>query len=123
MLSTNFTSVNESGLRIHSPFNPLGKSYDFNQIEAVKTGFEEKNGAFYYKIKIDGKEATFSTPTVNGKLERYENESYLELEDFDQRLMDLGIKKESSEENSKKSKLDQKYINRFLKIIRNSPSL
>lgn len=121
-IGINFTSVSDDQIRFHSPLKPLGKPYKFNQIESIKAAFEDKDGDFYYTVIVDGKEAKFSTPTVNDEIERYMEDTYLELEDFDQKLMNLGIKKESSEENIEKNYLDKKYIDRFLRIVKNLPN-
>ena len=56
-------------------------------------------------------------PTVNQKL--VSDDTYIELEEFDQRLMELGISKESSAEGSQYNDLDPHYVERFLRIIEN----
>lgn len=121
-IGINFTSVSDDQIRFHSPLKPLGKPYKFNQIESIKAAFEDKDGDFYYTVIVDGKEAKFSTPTVNDEIERYMEDTYLELEDFDQKLINLGVKKESSEENVEKNYLDKKYVDRFLRIVKNLPN-
>lgn len=47
------------------------------------------------------------------------DDTYIELEEFDQRLMELGISKESSAEGSQYNDLDPHYVERFLRIIEN----
>ncbi|HFI0140270.1 TPA: hypothetical protein ACGOY5_001405 [Streptococcus suis] len=46
-------------------------------------------------------------------------DSYIELEEFDQRLMNLKIPKESSAEGSQYNELDAHYLKRFLRIVEN----
>lgn len=129
LTAMNFTSVSEDEIRIHKPWQPFGKSYSLEEIESVQTGFGDqdmalfnkykKKGNFYYLVKVDGRDCVFSTPYTNEKVEKYAEESYLELEDFDQKLMSLGIPKESSEEHLEDNPLDPKYKERFLRIIQN----
>ena len=56
-------------------------------------------------------------PSINGDIERYVNDSYLELEDFDQKLVSLGIPKKASTDGYDNCDLDKQYVERFLRII------
>ena len=49
-----------------------------------------------------------------------ESDTYLELEEFDQALMVLGIPKDASEEGYENCDFDQEYVERFLRIIRST---
>lgn len=77
----------------------------------------EKKGNFYYQIELDGKKKVFYTPSVNEDIEKYADETYLELEDFDRKLVSLGIPKQSSEKGWEACDLDQEYVERFRRII------
>ena len=63
-----------------------------------------------------------SVPDVNEEIERYYEDSYLELEEFDQALVKLGVPKTVDEDTLKcaeKNTLDQEYRERFARMIHN----
>lgn len=100
------------------------QEYLYSDVKSVWTGFGtkvftvnefEKQGQFSYSIQLDGKEIVFMQPTSNQDL--VPADSYIELEEFDQRLMNLGISKESSVEGSQYNELDAHFLERFLRII------
>lgn len=102
------------------------KEYLYSDVKSVWTGFGtkgltvnefEKQGQFSYRIQLDGKEIVFMQPTSNQDL--VPADSYIELEEFDQRLMNLEIPKESSTEGSQYNELDSHYLKRFLRIVEN----
>lgn len=102
------------------------KEFVYSDVKSVWTGFGTKlftldetkrQGTFSYCIDLDGEEKVFMQPTVNQKL--VSDDTYIELEEFDQRLMELGISKESSAEGSQYNDLDPHYVERFLRIIEN----
>ncbi len=125
---TNTVYVTEQSIIVHSPFNPVGTEYRYEDVEKIETGFGKKSlaildykkkGSFYYTVEIDGKKVIFTGPSTSGKIERYEENTYLELEEFDRKLVDLGIEKESSEKYYDYCALDGEYVDRFLRIINN----
>ncbi|HEL9630294.1 TPA: MerR family transcriptional regulator [Streptococcus suis] len=100
--------------------------YLYSDVKSVWTGFgtklvtvnrAERQGEFSYQIQLDGKKIVFMQPTVNQDL--IPDDTYLELEEFDRRLMNLGIPKESSTEGSQYNELDSHYLKRFLRIVEN----
>ncbi|HEM6394169.1 TPA: MerR family transcriptional regulator [Streptococcus suis] len=102
------------------------KEYLYSDVKSVWTGFGtkvltvnefEKQGQFSYRIQLDGKEIVFMQPAVNQNL--IPDDTYIELEEFDRRLMNLGIPKESSIEGSQYNELDSHYLKRFLQIVEN----
>lgn len=124
---TSFTVVTEDAIVCHSPIHPTGISYAYTDVEEIATGFGNKRfafveyhkkGNFYYQIMLNGKKIVFQTPSVNEKIKRYED-SYLELEELDQKLVELGISKSSSKEGYEYCDLDQRYVDRFLRIVEN----
>ena len=126
--ATSVAYVTEDTIVYHSPLHPMGITYNYSQIEQIDTGFSDKTfaiaecdrkGSFYYQIKVDGKKIVFHTPNINNEIQRYEDDSYLELEEFDNALMKLGIPKNSDDKNYEKCLMDQRYIDRFLRIINN----
>lgn len=125
---TNTVYVTEQSIVVHSPFNPLGTEYRYEDVEKIETGFGKKSfavldykkkGNFYYTLEIDGKKVIFTGPNTSAQVERYEENTYLELEEFDRKLVDLGIEKESSEKYYDYCALDGEYVDRFLRIINN----
>lgn len=125
---TSVTVVTETEIIIKTPFNPSGNVYKYEDVDSIETGFGNKviscseyneKGNFYYKIIIDGKEIVFSQPTVNDKIERYNKNTYLELEEFDHKLVSLGVFKTSSDKGFENSYFEDDIIKRFLKIINN----
>ncbi|HEL1930706.1 TPA: MerR family transcriptional regulator [Streptococcus suis] len=102
------------------------KEYLYSDVKSVWTGFgtklvtvsrAERQGEFSYQIQLDGKKIVFMQPTVNQNL--VPDDTYIELEEFDRRLMNLGILKESSTEGSQYNELDSHYLKRFLRIVEN----
>ncbi len=123
---TNFTAVTTDKIIRYSPLHPAGVEYDYSDVASVKTGFGNKNfsiaeykkkGNFFYQIKLDGKTITFHVPGTNEDIQRYEEHTYLELEEFDQALVELGIPKEADKEGWENCDFDQEYVDRFLRII------
>lgn len=126
---TSVTFVTENKIIYRDPFHPFGVSYDYGDVTKIETGFGNKNfsfveykrkGQFYYSIYVDNKKITFSTPSVNEKIEKYENDSYLELEEFDNRLMKYNIEKITNDEYASACDLDKQYCDRFIRIINNN---
>lgn len=125
---TSVTYVTEDQIIVHSPFCPQGKSYSYEDVTKVETGFGQKalslhrdrrRGNFSYRITVDRKKIVFMQPSVNEQITRYEEETYLELEEFDQRLMQLGVDKESDETGYEDCDFDKQYVDRFRRIINN----
>ncbi len=123
---TNFTAVTPKQIICYSPWNPMGTAYEYSDVESIKTGFGnrtisiaeyKKKGSFFYQIELDGKTITFHAPGVNEDIKRYEEHTYLELEEFDQALVALGIPKEAKNSGWENCDLDQEYVDRFLRII------
>ena len=125
---TSVTYITNDKIVYHSPLHPLGITYNLSEVTKIETGFGKKNfsfidynrkGQFYYRIYIDGKKITFSTPSANGKIEKYENDSYLELEEFDEKLKQYNIEKQGDLEYAKLCDLDREFCERFERIINN----
>lgn len=112
----------------YSTLHPAGVTYEYKDISRVDTSFGWKNidvreykkkGTFSYRISIGEKKLVFSQPSINESIERYVEDTYLELEEFDVRVMSLGVPKKGSAKYSDRCDLDQVYVNRFLRIIEN----
>lgn len=125
------TSVNfvaEDEIICHTPLQPMGVTYAYEDVEKITTGFGQSNfafveykkkGNFYYQLELDGRTLVFHQPSVNSDIKRYEEDTYFELEEFDQRLMALGIVKEGDTSGSQNCRLDPYYVERFCRIITN----
>lgn len=120
------TYVTEDTIVCYSPLHPTGVEYRYEDVEEIKTGFGNKTlafadykrrGSFFYQIKLDGRTITFHQPFTNEKIERYNEDTYLELEEFDRALMKLGIPKEADATGYENCNFDETYVNRFLRII------
>lgn len=126
-----FTTVNvvmEDKIICHTPLEPIGIVYRYEDVDKITTGFGKDNfafveykkkGNFFYQIEIDGRTLWFHQPYCNSEIKRYEEDTYLELEEFDQKLMALGIAKEGDVSGSQNCMLDPYYVERFCRIIRN----
>lgn len=95
-------------------------------MKSIKTGFGNKNmsiaeykkkGSFFYQVEINGKTITFHAPSTNEQIKRYEEHTYLELEEFDQALVELGIPKKADKKGWENCDFDKEYVDRFLRII------
>ncbi|MBQ7827457.1 MAG: hypothetical protein IJ386_04245 [Clostridia bacterium] len=123
---TSMTYVTSDSIVVTSPLDPKGQVYAYSDVERIECGFGDKKhafrdyeneGSFYYKITVGGEERVFHTPTPNPDVERYEMDSYLELEELDRALTELGILKESSPKGYEECDFDKVYVDRFLRII------
>ncbi len=123
---TNFTAVTPKQIIRYTPLNPLGTAYEYSDISSIKAGFGnrtisiaeyKRKGSFFYQIELDGKTITFHAPGVNEDIERYAEHAYLELEEFDQALVALGIPKEAEKTGWENCDLDKEFVDRFLRII------
>lgn len=125
LLISTTTAVTEDQIIDVNLLTP-SKEYLYSDVKSVWTGFgtklvtvnrSERQGEFSYQIQLDGKKIVFMQPTVNQNL--VPDDTYIELEEFDRRLMNMGIPKESSTEGSQYNELDLHYLKRFLRIVEN----
>ena len=125
---TSVNVVTEDKIICHTPFEPMGVEYRYEDVEKITAGFGKedfafveykKKGKFFYQLELDGRVLLFHQPSQNPDVERYEEDSYLELEEFDQKLMALEIAKEGDVSGSQNCTLDPYYVERFCRIIRN----
>lgn len=125
---SNITYVTEDKIIRHTPFNPMGTEHSYSDVQKVEAKFGDKSfslfeynrkGNFYYVIHFKDKKVIFSAPSVNEKIKRYEENTYLELEEFDEKLMTFGIEKESDATYADHCDLDKEYVDRFLRIAGN----
>ncbi|CDI49271.1 MerR family transcriptional regulator [Clostridium tetani] len=120
---TGITVVTKNKIIDYNFYNPTGTTYSYNDICKVQTGFKGKlfnifkghAGDFYYIVSFkDGNKINFYQ--ANSAFE----DSYLELEIFDELIMGTGkAQKSLSSNNYQFCHFDQRYVDRFLKIIEN----
>ncbi len=120
---TGITVVTENKITDYSFYNLMGTTYSYEDISKVEAGFNGKKfgifpkgaGEFYYTVYFnDGNKVNFYQ--ANSEFE----DTYLELEIFDKLIMNTGkVEKTSSKENYELCDFDQRYIDRFLRIIDN----
>lgn len=125
---TSTTFVTEDKIIIHDPLHPFGISYDYKDVKKIETGFGNQNfsfidykrkGEFYYRLYIGNKTITFSSPSTNSTIQRYEDNTYLELEELDNKLMKYNMEKSIDDKYASACNLDKEYCDRFLRIINN----
>lgn len=124
----NVTYVTEDKIIRHTTFHPAGTEYSYADVEKAEARFGssvfsifdyKRKGRFSYTIYLDGKKVVFSTPSANEDIERYNENTYLELEEFDSALMKLGAEKEGNLKYKDYCDLDEEYVDRFVRIIEN----
>lgn len=120
------TIVTKDKIICRSPLHPSGITYDYKDVTQIWAAFGQrrlafseykKKGNFYYQIELDEKKIIFDVPGVNENIKRYTDDTYLELEEFDQKLVALGIPKKADETGWEACDLDSQYVNRFRRII------
>ena len=128
-LAANVVYVTTDSVVVSSPFK-ADTVYSYKDITLVEAGFNcDESGTeseFFYRITVktpEGEEKfTFSVVSGNYDIDRYAEDTHLELLDFDKVLMDMGIPKQSSEAYAEYLSMDDKYRERFLQIVRNKPT-
>lgn len=125
---TSVTFVTKDKIIYRDPLHPFGIIYNYNDVTKIETGFGNKNfafidynrkGGFYYRIYFGNKKFTFSAPMPNPKIEKYEENSYLELEEFDLELRKYNIQKSTDKEYADMCDFDKEFRDRFSRIIDN----
>lgn len=113
--TANMVVVTKNNIEIHSTFNPLGKSYNYKDIEEIQAGYKS-NGNAYYEIVIDNKKYDLTDLYISN--DKYED-TYDELSAFDNIVMKYKVKKHTSHKNQELSDLDDKYKAKFSGILDN----
>lgn len=124
LFMSNVSTISPNKIIYRSYFNPIGTIYSYDDIESVECGFYKnglsyfhEKGEFYYKVHMkDGQSISLqNTQTI----EKYEDDTYIEIEIFDKDVMKYPVKKISSDKYSQYAMLDQRFIDRFISIINN----
>ncbi|SHH19341.1 MerR family transcriptional regulator [Clostridium grantii] len=119
---TGITVVTKNRIVDYSFYKPSGVIYSYNDIVKVETGFK---GKFLGRFRKNAGEFYYIVNFTNGsKVNLYQGNSsledtYLELEIIDDLIMKTSAEKIASPENSEYCDLDQRYIDRFLRIVSN----
>ncbi|MCQ2442996.1 MAG: MerR family transcriptional regulator [Oscillospiraceae bacterium] len=109
--------VMEDEIIRYSPLHPLGQRYSYADVERVEAGYRRK-GEFYYKAWMGKVCCDFSEASPNEAYPAYED-TYLELEELDVALMQAGAEKTSDGKYQNRAHLDQRYLDRFQRILNN----
>ena len=123
IIITSVTVVTEDGIYDYSFYNLKGNKYEFSDVEYVDTGFIYKGrnkGEFFYNIKLnDGKKIKLAHPSLTQPGEQYDNDTWQEYVDIDKLIMNSNAKKTSSEKGREHIDMDNIYVDKLLKVIRN----
>jgi len=114
-VTANMMIITTEKIVIHSTFNPKGKSYNYENIEKIKVGYNSGDEV-YYKISIEGKE--YDLADMFAVNEKYED-TYDELYAFDNVAAKYKIKKEVSHKYEKYSDLDSRYKRKISGMMEN----
>lgn len=131
LIIINIVYIKGDRIVVYSTFSPFGREYTFKDIEEIEVGFGEKSffslveseGVFYYDVKLkDG--TKFDLNNVGGEGSRYKCDTYLPVETIDINIMKAmpNVTKKTSLDNIEHAYLDQRYIDRFKRIIDNVKS-
>ncbi len=114
---TGVSSADEDGVTARSALNPMGKHYEMELISSVDTGFG-RSGDFYYNINVDGKTLKFCAPTANyDKHPEYEEETYKEFVDFDEKLMAAGVPKNADVDSLENATFDESCMKYLRQVV------
>lgn len=127
---TSVTAVTKHHIIFYSPLNISGTVYAYSDVKHVDTYIVEgvkfhqipyEAGDFHYVITMkDGHTTTFNQPVVSKSYEDYrKDDTYLELEEFDVKLVGQGVSKTSNLTHIEKVRFDVRYKERFRRIIEN----
>lgn len=118
----NVTIFTNNTIRHYSFYNLSGKEYAYKDIVSVDTGvygkkipFIRDKGQFYYIVKfVDG-----TRVDIMDIGDENSDDTYLQIENIDRKVMDQGAQKKSSLANIDLLKLGKVYVDRFRRIIQN----
>lgn len=123
IIITSTVVVTENGIYDYSFYNLKGDKYEFSDVEYVDTGFIYKGrnkGQFFYNIKLnDGKKIKLAHPSLTQPGKQYDDDTWQEYVDIDKLIMNSNAKKTSSEKGSEYIDMDNIYVDKFLKVVRN----
>ncbi len=121
---TGVSVADETGITRHSVLAPQGTQYTFEDVVKVETGFRGKlfgwipgrgTGDFYYKLHYsDGSVEDWGESNSEAT-----EESWAWMLLLDQWLMEAGVAKEGSTENSQYCQMDQEYVDILIRVVEN----
>ncbi|WP_198530446.1 hypothetical protein [Bacillus sp. LL01] len=127
IIFTSVTVITEETIIDHSFLHPQGKKYDYRDVVKIDAGvrgdnfylpFTHKKGEFYYKIEfIDGKKIDLNDEA--GSFDVKGDHPTFVLNQLDDRLVGMGITKESSMKNFHyiAEDLDKMYTDKIKSIL------
>lgn len=130
IIMTSVVAVTDSHIIFYSPWHINGTYYTYGDVQKVSAtivgDFDFARlpytaGDFRYRITMkDGNTTTFNQPAVSSLYEAYRSDdTYLELEEFDKKLVSQGVEKHGDLKNIEKVTFDKRYQERFRRIIEN----
>lgn len=123
ILLTSLVVITEDGIYDYSFYNLKGNKYSFSDVEYVNTGFVDSGrnkGEFFYNIELkNGKKFKLAHPSITTPSKKYDSDTWQEYVDIDKYIMNIGAKKDSSEEGSKYIQMDKIYVDKLLSVVRN----
>ncbi|MDK2584423.1 hypothetical protein QOZ83_01005 [Romboutsia sedimentorum] len=123
ILLTSVVVIAEDGIYDYSFYNLKGNKYSFSDVEYVNTGFVDSGrnkGEFFYNIELkNGKKFKLAHPSMTTPSNKYDYDTWQEYVDIDKYIMNIGAKKDSSEEGSKYVQMDKIYVDKLLSVVRN----
>lgn len=123
VLLTSVVVITKDGIYDYSFYNLKGNIYKFSEIKQVNAGFKDSGmnkGEFFYTVEFkNGKSLKLGYPSMIQPGQQYNEDSWQEYVDLDGIIMKAGAKKYSSEAGSEHILMDQVYIDKLLKVVRN----
>ncbi len=123
IILTSVVVVTKDGIYDYSFYNLKGNKYSFSDVKYVTTGFIDSGrnkGEFFYNIQLkNGVKLKLAHPSMTQPSEQYDYDTWQEYVDIDKYIMNSGAEKDSSEKGSKYIKMDKKYIDKLLNVVRN----
>ena len=124
----NITVIYKDKIIDYSFISPMGRQYSYSDIKEINTGvygkgyyfpFTHSAGDFYYKIKFSSGKVVDINDSIAGTKD--DKDIYLLFEEFDKRLVDMGIPKTAKMDNFNlcAKSLDKEYTDRIKTILNN----
>lgn len=123
--ATDMTVYTGNTIIDYDAFHPAGVEYPLSDIKSIETGIGKSS--FYYILNIESgeknKKIRFEGPTANEKY--YPNwedgKAYIEMLDFDSKLMEMGIPKTADVGSLDNAIYSEECMEAFRQIVKESP--
>ncbi len=115
----NQTYVTNERLIVKSTLNWTGSTYTYEDVIGVETGFDKHSEFYYYVTLVDGTKIDMNCLAAINADRYHSDDTYLEIYDFDMRVIKSDIPKISVIDSMKYCNFDSEYYNRCEEIIMN----